>query len=106
MAVLMERNDLPCFGERPDGGELYFIPSACWRNIAPGILATTRFTGMLIAGKHRPAVYDIGNGLMEWQVREEGSLFYTRYGSYEAKATGMLPICREDARLVVVRSVR
>ena len=50
MAALMERSGIPCFGERRDGDEPYFIPSACWRNIAHGILSTTRFTGMLMAG--------------------------------------------------------
>ena len=28
-----------------------FIPSACWRKIVPGILSTTRFAGMLMAGR-------------------------------------------------------
>ena len=50
MAALMERSGIPCFGERRDGDEPYFIPSACWRNIAHGILSTTRFTGMLMGG--------------------------------------------------------
>lgn len=83
MAVLMEKNGIPAFGDRQEGESAYFIPSACWRDITP--LSTTRFTGMLIVGKHRLAVYDIGEGKMEWQVRAEGSLFYTKYGSYETK---------------------
>lgn len=77
MAALMEQNGISCSEERLDRDESYFIPSACWRNIAPGILSTTRFTGMLVAGKHRLAVYNIGNGAMEWQARAEGSMFYT-----------------------------
>lgn len=105
MAALMERNGIPCFGERQDSDGPYFLPSACWRNIAPGILSTTRFAGMLVAGTHRLAVYDIGDGTMEWQVRAEGSLFYTRYGSYETKATGMLLVCREDARLKTAQNI-
>ena len=105
MAALMERSGIPCFGERRDGDEPYFIPSACWRNIAHGILSTTRFTGMLMAGQHRLAVYDIGDGAMEWQVRAEGSLFYTRYGSYATKATGMLLVCRQNARITAARNI-
>lgn len=105
IAALMERNGIPCFGERQDSSGPYFIPSACWRNIAPGILSTTRFTGMLVAGRHRLAVYDIGDGMMEWQVRAEGSLFYTRYGSYETKATGMLLLCHEEARLDAAKNI-
>ena len=83
MAALMERSGILVSADRQEWEAPYFIPSACWRRIAPGILSTTRFTGMLMAGKHRLAVYDIGGGAMEWQVRAEGSLFYTRYGSYE-----------------------
>ena len=48
------------------------------------------------AKKEKLAVYDIGDGSMEWQVRAEGSLFYTKYGSYETKATGMINV-RPDA---------
>lgn len=97
MAALMERHHIPAFADRQEGGEPCFIPSACWRKIAPGILSTTRFVGMLLAGGYRLAVYDIGDGAMEWQVRAEGSLFYTRHGSYKTRATGMLLVCREDA---------
>ena len=42
---------------------------------------------------------------MERQVRAEGSLFYTRYGSYETKATGMLLVCREGARVKAARNI-
>lgn len=105
MAALMEKNRIPAVAKLPDNLEPCFIPSACWRNIAPGILSTTRFTGMLVAGDHRLAVYDIGDGAMEWQVRAEGSLFYTRYGSYATKATGMLLICRKDSRIKAARNI-
>lgn len=98
MAALMECNGIPVVADRQTNDAPYFIPSACWRRIASGILSTTRFTGMLVAGKHRLAVYDIGDGKMEWQVRAEGSLFYTQYGSYETKATGILFVCQKDAR--------
>ncbi len=98
MAVLMEKNGIPAVAEVPKSSEPVFIPSACWRKIAPGILSTTRFVGMLVAGKQRLAVYDIGDGTMEWQVRAEGSLFYIKYGSYETKATGMILICQDDSR--------
>ena len=105
MAALMERSGILVSAARQEWNVPYFIPSACWRGIAPGILSTTCFTGMLMAGKHRLAVYDIGGGAMEWQVRAEGSLFYTRYGSYETKATGMLLVCREDARVKAARNI-
>lgn len=48
MAALMEKNGIPAVGNIPASPESCFIPSACWRNIAPGILSTTRFTGMLL----------------------------------------------------------
>lgn len=105
MAALMEKNGVPAVGSIPASPEPCFIPSACWRNIAPGILSTTRFTGMLVAGEHRLAVYNIGDGAMEWQVRAEGSLFYTKYGSYKTKATGMLLICRKEARIKAARNI-
>lgn len=105
MAARMARNGILVSAERQEWDVPYFIPSACWRKIAPGILSTTRFSGMLIVGKHRLAVYDIGDGAMEWQVRAEGSLFYTRYGSYETKATGMLLVCREGVRIKAARNI-
>lgn len=105
MAALMERNGIPVVANIPKSPKPVFIPSACWRSIAPGILSTTRFTGMLIAREHRLAVYDIGDGVMEWQVRAEGSLFYTRYGSYATKATGMLLISRKEARIKAARNI-
>ena len=65
MAALMERSGILVSAARQEWNVPYFIPSACWRKIAPGILSTTRFSGMLIAGKRRLAVYDIGDGAME-----------------------------------------
>lgn len=105
IAALMERHGIPSFADRQEDGKPYFIPSACWRKIAPGILSTTRFVGMLLAGEHRLAVYDIGDGAMEWQVLAEGSLLYTRHGSYETRATGMLLVCREDAREQAAKNI-
>lgn len=98
VAMLLERAGIPSSGELLDTDGPYFIPSARWRDIAPGILSTTRFAGIIVNGGSRIAAYDIGDGHMAWQVRAEGSLFYTKYGSYETKATGMLLICREDTR--------
>ena len=48
MAMWMEKQGFPAMGELPDGPGIFFIPSACWRKIAPGILSTTRFVGMLV----------------------------------------------------------
>lgn len=41
---------------------------------ALGILSTSRFVGMLVGCGHRLAVYDIGNGRMDWQRRQAGIL--------------------------------
>ena len=60
---------------------------------------------MLIAGNKRLTVYDIGDRSMEWQVRAEGSVYYTKYGSYETKAAGMLLICRKGARIRAARGI-
>ena len=58
-----------------------------------------------MAGSERLAVYNIGDGRIEWQVRAEGSLFYVRYGSFETKATGMVLICNSDRRNEVARNI-
>lgn len=105
VAMLLARAGVPSSGGLLDTDGPCFIPSACWRKLAPGILSTTRFAGIVVNGGSRVAVYDIGDGHMEWQARAEGSLFYTRYGSYETKATGMLLICQEDARDKVGESI-
>ena len=90
----------------PDGAEYYFfVPSACWRKIRQGILSTTRFAGILFVGSHRLAVYDIGDGNMEWQIKAEGSLFYRKYNDYETRATGMLFICDNDKREDVAKRI-
>lgn len=98
IAALLEKNGCTITDKVPNSPKPHFIPSACWRNIAHGILSTTRFVGMLLAYGKKYAVYDIGNGSIEWQVRAESSLFYTRYGSYETKADGMILICDDDKR--------
>ena len=53
MAALMEEHGIPTVAEVPKSSTPVFIPSACWRNIAPGILSTTRFTGMVLAGEEK-----------------------------------------------------
>lgn len=105
VAMLMEENGVPCRENRVETDRPYFIPSACWRKVAPGILSTTRFAGMLLAAEDRYAVYDIGDGRMDWQVRAEGSLFYYKYGTFETKATGMILICRDDVRDKVAENI-
>lgn len=105
MAALLEKNGVRIAGEVPKEKDPYFIPSACWREIAPGILSTTRFLGILLAYGKKYAVYDIGDGSMEWQVRAESSLFYTRYGSYETKANGMILVCDDDKREKIAENI-
>lgn len=104
-AALLEKNGVEISGEWYDMDGPHFIPSACWREIAPGILSTTRFAGMLLAYGKKYAVYDIGDGNMEWQVRAESSLFYTKYGDYETKADGMILICDDDKRDKIAENI-
>ena len=87
----------------------YFIPSACWRRIVPGILSTTRFLGMLILDEKAYAVYDIGDGHMEWQMRAESSLYNLRNsdvinGLYTVPK-GMIFVCNDDARTAVAENI-
>lgn len=105
MVALMEKNGILVAAKPPQEDKVCFIPSACWRNIAPGILSTTRFVGMLIGEGQKLAVYDIGGGHIEWQVRAEGSLFYTKYGSYETKASGMILVCQTDKRNEIAKNI-
>ena len=105
VCMWMERNSVPVSGELLDTDEPYFIPSARWRDIAKGILSTTRFAGMLVAYHKRYAVYDIGDGTMEWQLRAESSLFYYRYGSFETKADGMIMICEDGKRNEIAKQI-
>ena len=53
----------------------------------------------------RYAVYDIGDGTMEWQIKAEASLFFYRYGSIETKADGMILICDDGRRNVIARQI-
>lgn len=105
MAALLKKNGVNITGKIPESKRPHFIPSACWREIAPGILSTTRFLGMLLAYGKKYAIYDIGDGSMEWQVRAESSLFYTRYGSYETKADGMILVCDDGKREKIAENI-
>ena len=105
VAALLAKNGVEISGILRSRNVPYFIPSACWREIAPGILSTTRFAGMLLAYGKKYAVYDIGDGSMEWQVRAETSLFYRKYGSYETRADGMILICDDDKRDEIAENI-
>lgn len=105
VCMWMEKIGVPVSGERLDTEEPYFIPSARWRDIAKGILSTTRFAGMLIAYDKKYAVYDIGDGTMEWQLRAESSLFYYKYGTFETKADGMIMICDDGKRNEIAKQI-
>jgi len=90
----------------PDSSSGFFIPSTCWRNIRHGILSNVKFTGMFCVGELRLAVYDIGDGKMDWQIRAERSLFYPRFGEeFKTTATGMLLICDEDKRVEIAKRI-
>lgn len=105
VCMWMEKNGVPLSGELLDTEDPYFIPSARWRDIAKGILSTTRFAGVLLAYGKRYAVYDIGDGTMDWQMRAESSLFYYKYGSFETKADGMIMICEDERRNEIARQI-
>ncbi len=105
MCALMERNGVPVTDEIPEDDEPHFIPSACWRKLAPGITSTTRFMGVLLAYGRKYAVYDIGNGSMEWQMKAEVSLFSRKYNSYETRADGMILICDDGKREAIAERI-
>ena len=105
VCMWMEKNGVPISGELLDTEEPYFIPSARWRNIAKGILSTTRFAGVLLAYGKRYAVYDIGDGTMDWQLRAECSMFSYRYGSFETRVHGMIFICDDGKRNEIAKQI-
>ena len=106
MAMLLHEADVPSLGGFSDFKWFHFIPSACWRDLAPGILSSTKFLGMLMMpGARRYAVYDIEDGKMEWQAKAEGSLFYTKHGSYQTRATGMIFVCSEEKRVEAAKNI-
>lgn len=105
VAMYLAEHEIYSFATVPDNDNMCFIPSACWRKIRDGILSTTRFAGILFIGTHRLAVYDIGDGNVEWQIRAERSLFYRGRGEYDTRATGMLLICDSDKRSEVAQRI-
>ena len=102
VGMWMVKNDIPVSAKLLDTEEPYFIPSACWRNIAKGILSTTRFAGMLVAYEKNYAVYDIGDGTMEWQIKAEASLFNYRIDPH---ADGMILICKDGIRNDIAKQI-
>ena len=105
VAMWLGKCGVPAFGELQDREGPYFIPSACWRNIVKGILSTTRFAGILLAYGKRYAVYDIGDGTMEWQIRAEASLFFSIGHRYFTKADGMILICEDGKRNAIAKQI-
>ena len=103
VAMYLTEQEIYSYAEEQD--EECFIPSACWRKIRDGILSTTRFAGIRFIGTHRLAVYDIGDGNVEWQMKAERSLFYRNRGDYATRATGMLLICDDDKRIEIATRI-
>ena len=101
----MEMRGIPISGELMDMEEPYFIPSACWRNLAKGILSTTRFAGVLVAYGMKLAVYDIGDGNMEWQIKAEASLHNWKYNHRDTQVTGMILICDDGKRNEIAKRI-
>ena len=105
VAMVMRGAGFPSCASPSESEEACFVPSACWCKIHKGILSTTRFAGILLLDDHRLAVYDIGDGSMEWQLRAERSLFRHNFHEKETNATGMLFICDEDKRLKAAKAI-
>ena len=87
VAMWLGKCGIPTCGEQQDTEEPYFIPSACWRKIAYGILSTTRFAGMLLAYGKRYAVYDIGDGKMECRSGQRPPCFSGCYINLQLRPT-------------------
>ena len=107
--MLQDEAGIYSYGEIQKDEKRYFIPSACWRRIGFGILSTTRFLGMLMLDGKRYAIYDIGDGHMEWQMRAESSLFYITFEEFRSeintRANGMIFVCNDDARTAAADNI-
>ena len=73
VCMWMEKNGIPISRELLDTEEPYFVPSACWRRLANGILSTTRFAGMLVAYDKRYAIYDSGSFPVQPEIQSSGN---------------------------------
>ena len=105
IAALFEKNGIYSGDRIPPEGCNIFIPSPAWRKIREGLVSTTRFLGMLYFEKLRLAVYDIGDGHMEWQTYAERSLHFYDYGSHDTRATGILMVCDDGMGIDAGRQI-
>lgn len=105
MAALLGWHGIPTISSIPENGENGFIPSTIWRNLRSGLISTTRFLGILIYNDLRLAVYHIGDGNYEWQIRAECSLHFWHYRSKETELTGILLVCNDGCSVAVGKKI-
>lgn len=101
IAALLGWHGIQTATEIPQVGQNCFIPSAIWRNLRSGLISTTRFLGILFYEGMRLAVYNVGDGNYEWQMRAECSLHYKRYDAPEKRATGIFLVCNDGCGLEI-----
>ena len=105
MAALLGWNGIPTYASIPPGGQNGFIPSAIWRTLRHGLISTTRFLGVLIYSELQLAVYHIGNGDYDWQLRAECSLHYLGYGSPGTVLSGILLVCDDGCAVEIGKHI-
>lgn len=105
MAALLGWHKIPTVTSIPPDGQNGFIPSAIWRTLRNGIISTTHFLGVLFYNDLRLAVYHIGNGDYDWQLRPECSLHFSHYDEYGLRLTGILLVCNDGCGVNVGKQI-
>ena len=76
-------NGIPSINRLPAKNENAFIPSNIWRKFRTCIVSTSRFLGVLHYYNRKIVLYDVGDGVYEWQGYAEYSHFFRSHGSYD-----------------------
>lgn len=100
VAALLWEHEVPSREDCSIPYPRYFVSSACWRKINTSILSTARFAGMLVTDCHQLAVYDIGDGRMDWQLRAEASIFQGKH-----LVNGMILICHPNHYVEIAQQI-
>ena len=103
--ALFESGDIPVIDRLPLEGEDAFIPSNIWRRFRTCIISTSRFLGILSYKNNKIVVFDIGDGIFDWQSYAEYSHFFLSHGVYETKAGAMLLICDDGKGVDIAKDI-
>lgn len=105
IAAILMMNNIPSIDRLPIRDENAFVPSNIWRKFRTCIISTSRFLGVLQYNYKRIVLYDVGNGVFEWQGYAEYSHFFRTYGEHETKADAMLIVCNDGMGMTIAENI-